>query len=43
MKKHQIDAEPGVIDPQTPLPADEGKIVAKLQQEICKVLDECRF
>jgi hypothetical protein len=33
MKKHQVDAEPFVVDPQAALAADEGKIIAEFEQE----------
>ncbi len=32
VEKHQIDPKPRVVNPQTSLPADEGKIVAELKQ-----------
>ena len=40
MKKHQVDLEPLVIEPQLPLPSDEAKIVAQFEQKRFQVLDE---
>ena len=40
MEKHQIDPEPRVVYPQAALPADESKVIAKLEQEIRQVLDQ---
>lgn len=39
----QIDAEPGVVQPQAALTADEGEVVAQFEQEIGEVLDQCFF
>lgn len=40
MEKHQVYTEPGVINAEAPLPADEGEIVAELQQEVSEVLNQ---
>jgi len=41
VEEQQIDPEPGVVQPQAALAADEGEIVAQLEQEIRQMLDQC--
>jgi len=40
MEEDEIDAKPVVVEAKPPLTANEGEIVAQLQQEIGEVLDE---
>ena len=43
VEEEQIDAKPCVVQPQPALAADEGEVVAQLQQEVGQVLDEGIF
>lgn len=40
MEEQQVDAEPGVVQPETSLTTDEGEIVAQLQKEVGEMLDQ---
>ena len=39
MEEQQIDTKPVIIQPQTPLSSEKGKIVAKFYQKICQMPD----
>ena len=43
MEKHQVDAEPFVIDPQAALAADEREIIAQLEEECLEMADQSVF
>ncbi len=43
VKKHEIHSKPGVIDPYTPLPTYEGKVITELEEEVRQVLNQSRF
>ncbi len=40
MEEHEINTKPGVVDTKPALAADEGKIIAQLQEEVHEVLDK---
>ena len=40
MEEQQVDAEPGVVEPQTSLTTDKGEVVTQLQEEVDEVLDQ---
>ena len=41
MEKQQVDAKPGIVEPQAALATDKGKVVAQFQQKIGQMLDQC--
>jgi len=43
VEEQQIDTEPTVVQSQSPLPAHEGQVVAKFQEEVGQVLDQRVF
>ena len=43
MKEDEINAKPGIVRTQPPLPSKKREIITKFVQEISRVLDQCLF
>jgi hypothetical protein len=43
VEENEIDAKPSVVDAKPALATEEGEVVARLQEEVCEVLDERYF